>query len=90
MRLELHYSTIVPSVIYHDMVASTGTYFCGQIIYLQMTMQAQVQVNGRTVIVTDKIIQDYFKRLERYTDNKDEKILIVAIEWLAIKGLKCE
>lgn len=51
-------------------------------------MQAQVTVNGRIIIVTDKSIKDYFKRLERYTDNKDEKAFIVAMERLAIMGLK--
>lgn len=53
-------------------------------------MQSQVVVNGRNIIVTEKIIQDYFKRLERYTDNRDEKAMIVAIERLAIKGLGCK
>lgn len=51
-------------------------------------MQAQVTVNGRIIIVTSKLIQDYFKRLERYTDNKDEKAFIVAIERLTIMGLQ--
>lgn len=51
-------------------------------------MQAQVTVKGRIIVVTDKAIQDYFKRLERYTDNKDEKAFIVAIERLTIMGLQ--
>lgn len=51
-------------------------------------MQVQVKINGRIIVVTDKLIRDYFKRLERYTDNKDEKAFIVAMERLAIMGLQ--
>ena len=51
-------------------------------------MKATFLIGGKEVIVDKIIIKDFFKKIERLTDDKGTRALIVSIEMLALKGLE--
>ena len=51
-------------------------------------MQAVFVVKGKEFVVTEEDVKRFFKTQERYTSDENQKMLIIALEMLALKGME--